>query len=173
MNAMNGPVRQSAGYTREASPLARICVTVSVFDVALLRRVVSDQTCAADGGQCVHGGFVVLQVTDVPYREDGHNGGHQNCVEDVEKNLVGNEVSAVTLEVFDDAEDAPDEDQGAGGVQGVKMPLPWDQVMLRRRCRCPRDSVMHGGRGEDEDTEYDDLDKEAGHDDLFAQLEHI
>ena len=78
---------------------------------------VSDQAGTAEGGQCVHGTLVVIQITNVPDGEDDHDSDHEDGVKDVEEDLVGDQVAAIALEIFDNTESASDQDQEAGGVE--------------------------------------------------------
>lgn len=65
-----------------------------------------------------------LEMLDVPYQEDSHDHNHQQGIEDIQEYLVGNEISIVALQIFNNSKDAPNPDEGAGRIQHPQVPFP-------------------------------------------------
>lgn len=118
---------------------------------------VSDQACTTNRGKRIHGSLALLEVANVPNGEDEHGGRHEDGIEDVKEDLVRDKVSAVSLEVLDDAKDAPDEDEETGCEEGVEVALPGNDSFGGGSGGLFAHTVVDGQRGEDEDAENDDL----------------
>lgn len=93
---------------------------------------------------------------------------HQQCVEDVDKNLVLHQVAIITLDILDNANNGPNQDEDAGGVKGVNMATP-DLTQINRWCgrMVGITDLEHNGSNCEETEEYN-LYEKTPDDDMFA-----
>ena len=109
-------------------------------------------------------------MLDIPNQEDDHYGRHQDRIENVEEYLVRNQVPSVALQVFDDSENASDQDDGAGRIQNPEVSPPRYSLAKRGSRRLPRQPNVEHNRGDDEESEDADLREETRDDDLLPNI---
>lgn len=105
--------------------------------------------------------------------EQDHDDDHQHAVEEVEEDLVAHQVAGVALQVLDDAEDGPDQDQRRAREHHPHVALPGDVDGLRGRRRVPEHAAVEDPRHHDEDAERHQLHEQPADDDVLARLELV
>jgi len=100
--------------------------------------------------------------------KDHHGDEHEKGVENVEEHLVGDEVAVVALGVFDKTEDGTDEDEDAGDVQYVQLPLPGDEFAEAGRSGSLAHACVEDEGRDDEAAKEEKLHDETTNDDLFT-----
>lgn len=112
-----------------------------------------------------------LDLTGVDDVESNHDDDHEQSVKDVVGPLVGEQVSILTGSVFDQTEDATDEDQGGCDVDVDQVLLPWHRWVLHHLLRgFAGDAHVEDEGNDDEEGEEDDLDHETDDEDLLARV---
>jgi hypothetical protein len=53
---------------------------------------------------------------------------HKGSIEDVQKHLMTQQVTRITLQILNDPEEAPNHDQSTCDIKIVEMALPWHVV---------------------------------------------
>lgn len=109
----------------------------------------------------------------IPNQEDCHDYSHKERIEHIEKHLVGDEITAVALEVLDDSKDAADQNNGAGGVQNVQVSPPRDGRTDTGLTIRVAEAVVEQHRSDNKESKDTYLHKEAADDDLLPYLEKI
>lgn len=85
------------------------------------------------------------------------------------------EITIVSLDIFDDTEDASNEDEDADRVENTQVPLPrhGSSPVGPPGSEFSRKAAVEYDSGDDEEAEHDDLREEAGQDDLLPHLEQV
>lgn len=98
---------------------------------------------------------------------NGHGKKHKRGIEHVDVRFVLKQVSIIPLRVFHHTEGRSNEDQNTDGIQRNQMLLPRRRGRERRG---PHGQVaVEEDGGEEEEGEEDDLDAQAGEDDVLGQ----
>ena len=105
--------------------------------------------------------------------KDAHDKEHEQRVEDPHVDLVAKEVAAMSLGKFDDTEDGPHEDKGAGDVERVEVALPGEVYGLHACGWHFEHSGVEDPGDYDEEAEDDDLNYKADNDDVSEGRELI
>jgi len=111
-----------------------------------------------------------VQVADIVSQEDNHDNDHEQCVKNIQENLVRDEVTPVTLQVFDHSKDASDENESADSVQHYQVPPPRHRVLRRLGCWLGDNASVKPNSREDKEAEDGDLDEQSGDDGILAEV---
>jgi hypothetical protein len=123
--------------------------------------------------------------------ERDHQYHHQKRVEPIEENLVLQQNARVALEVLNDLDHAPNEDEQAHEVDVEYISLERQSFEWYTRCHVRdllgglrtmklishwlvvEEAVMEGSSNEDKDDEADQLDEETGDDDVLTGMQGV
>lgn len=93
---------------------------------------------------------------------------HGNRIEDINESFVGDHVSLLSLDVFDEPHNGANKNQGAGRVQREEVLAPWDHRRFGAYGRVSVDATLEDDGDHEEEAEEDDLNEKSADDDILA-----
>lgn len=107
-------------------------------------------------------------VSWVHHVHRSHDGKHEQGIKDVQVHFRGEQIAVVALEIFDDTEDASNEDEDGGEVQDVELLFPWNT--RREPSQVVASADLEDAGCNDEESEEGELYEEPTDDKVLAQL---
>jgi hypothetical protein len=113
----------------------------------------------------------------MPPVEQTHGNPHQRSIKDIQEHLMLQQIARKALQVFNNPEYTPHQNQQAPSVQRKHVLLPADARVGEKLSgfgsRIAGHPDVKEGRGQDEAAEEDDLDPETAHYDVGARVDGI
>lgn len=102
--------------------------------------------------------------------EHDHGEEHETRVKDVKEQLLFQEESVSTLDIFYNAKGRSYHDEDASEIESVQGSLPWHNEGLTTRGRIEGDAIVEGGGDYHEETEEENLEDQANDNDALAEF---
>jgi hypothetical protein len=105
--------------------------------------------------------------------EDHHDQKHESSVKDVEIDLGAQKDTFLSTSILGYAENASDDDQETGEVENPEVARPWESRCHSIACRSGLYALVEDAGDDNKDREEDDLQEQAGKDDIVSKLDGI
>lgn len=109
-----------------------------------------------------------VDLTRVVICHEYHYQKHGKSIKDVDEDLVGHQISVISLEVLGHTERGSDQDENAGDVQVGHVLLPGTRELNGCFGRVSSHVELENNGGDAENPEEDYLDEQSANDDVFT-----